>query len=320
MPEPAPPGAVENAAVARPETLTPEAVAAVLADFRTWLTENATPAEEQPLDLQAVLAQFTALRHEVNLQTRATRAQQEQSAQALSQLADTVEALERAGENARQARQATEDEVVRPVLKALVDLYDALALARRELLRLQEQSLPHLAALAAPPEPVPELPPAPEVPTAVPRSIAGPSWLGRLFGARPPEPSPDDETAAALRRAVEQQRETLTAWRHRLLESEQRRREAAEAAGRVRSFLDSVITGYTMSVQRVERALQQQGLEVIPAVGEPFDPEEMEVLDAVTDSGRPAGEVLEEVRRGYRWRGRVFRYAQVRVAKGNSSV
>jgi molecular chaperone GrpE len=41
----------------------------------------------------------------------------------------------------------------------------------------------------------------------------------------------------------------------------------------------------------------------------------MEVLEAVPANGRPAGEVVEEVRRGYRWRGQVFRYAQVRVAK-----
>jgi len=50
-------------------------------------------------------------------------------------------------------------------------------------------------------------------------------------------------------------------------------------------------------------------------VGEHFDPEIMEVVEAVAASGRPAGEVLEEVRRGYIWRESVFRYAQVRVAK-----
>ncbi len=69
-----------------------------------------------------------------------------------------------------------------------------------------------------------------------------------------------------------------------------------------------------MSLQRVERVLQQQGLETIPCVGAAFDPELMEVLEAVSGSGRPAGEVLEEVRRGYRWNDRVFRFAQVRVA------
>ena len=44
-------------------------------------------------------------------------------------------------------------------------------------------------------------------------------------------------------------------------------------------------------------------------------PERMEVVEVVSDSDRPSGEVVGEVRRGYLWRGCVFRYAQVRVAK-----
>jgi len=70
-----------------------------------------------------------------------------------------------------------------------------------------------------------------------------------------------------------------------------------------------------MSVERIDRALKGHGLQPIATVGETFDPERMEVLEAVTETGRPPGEVLEEVRRGYLYDGRVFRYAQVRVAK-----
>jgi len=88
-----------------------------------------------------------------------------------------------------------------------------------------------------------------------------------------------------------------------------------EGVKRVRQLLGSLVTGYRMGLQRVERALEQQGLEPIFATGTPFDPERMEVLEAVADTGRPPGEVIEEVRRGYLWRGRVFRFAQVRVAR-----
>ena len=70
-----------------------------------------------------------------------------------------------------------------------------------------------------------------------------------------------------------------------------------------------------MGVQRIDRALQQHGLEPIPCAGETFDPERMEVIEIVTDTDRPAGEVIDDVRRGYLWNGRVFRFAQVRVAK-----
>jgi molecular chaperone GrpE len=70
-----------------------------------------------------------------------------------------------------------------------------------------------------------------------------------------------------------------------------------------------------MSLQRIERALARHGLEPIASEGRAFDPEQMEVVEAVPGTGRPAGEVIEEVRRGYLYQSRVFRYAQVRVAK-----
>src|SRR5262249_43422121 len=238
MPEPPPPGVAEGAAGRRAPALTPEAVEAVLADSRAWLQQSAeSPAaappesEAEPIDLHTLLGQFVALRHEVNLQTRAVRAQQEQSAEALQQLSAALGALQRA----QSAPRPDEDEAVRPFLKTLVDLYDALALARREVQRVQE---------AAPaPEPSPEQPAVPQPP--------GTFWC-RWFG-----PAAD---AGRERRLVEQER----------------RRQAEEAARRVRQLLDSVLTGYTMSLQRLERALQQHGLEAIPAAGRPFDPERME--------------------------------------------
>lgn len=234
----------------------------MLADFRAWLLSAATtplpPSEvAEPLDLHTLLGQFIALKQEVNLLTRAARAQQEQNSETLRQYGETMQALARAQEQAAGAN----DDIVRPLLKTLIDLADSLGLARREMRRVQE-------AIAALEEPLAE---------------ATPSLWARLFGSA----------------AVERRRE--------------RRQRASEQA---RQFFESALTGYSMSLQRVERALQQQGLEPIPAVGEPFDPERMEVVAAVADSGRPAGEVVEEVRRGYLWRERVFRYAQVSVAKG----
>ncbi|MFO0843520.1 MAG: nucleotide exchange factor GrpE [Gemmataceae bacterium] len=92
--------------------------------------------------------------------------------------------------------------------------------------------------------------------------------------------------------------------------------ESTGHAERVAGALSALVTGYGMSLERVERALRKHGLEPIAAVGQPFDPERMEAMDAVADTGRPAGEVVEEVRRGYLWNGRLFRFAQVRVARG----
>jgi molecular chaperone GrpE len=286
------PGVAERDAVGRAETLTPEAIEAVLADFRAWLREAAAPPPAAPdaeaIDLHTLLAQFTALRHEVHLQTRAARAQQEQGAEALRQLGEALAALQQCQLNARLGEDRERDEALRPLLKTLVDTYDALSLAEREVRRVQETLLAHPEQPASAPVPVPE-----EAPAA-------PSFWARLVG---------------LGRTIADQQAAIAALRRQLNEERQLRPEAPAVAGRERQMLASVLAGYRMSLQRVERALQQSGLQPIPTVGEPFDPESMEVLEVVTDSDRPSGEVVGEVRRGYRWRDRVFRFAQVRVAK-----
>src|SRR5260370_798584 len=109
---PAPPVA-ENAAQPGSQALTPEAIDAVLAEFRGWLTAiaqmpiPATLPPEEPPDLHTLLSQFTALRHEVNLQTKATRAQQEQNSEMLRQLTQALETLEQAHAAAEQAQQSS---------------------------------------------------------------------------------------------------------------------------------------------------------------------------------------------------------------------
>ena len=47
----------------------------------------------------------------------------------------------------------------------------------------------------------------------------------------------------------------------------------------------------------------------------PFDPELHEALVSVEDSGRPSGEVVEILQKGYLFRGKVLRPAKVSVAK-----
>ena len=41
----------------------------------------------------------------------------------------------------------------------------------------------------------------------------------------------------------------------------------------------------------------------------------MTVIEVVDDPDRPPGEVVDEVRRGYTWRGRVLRFAEVRASR-----
>lgn len=59
-------------------------------------------------------------------------------------------------------------------------------------------------------------------------------------------------------------------------------------------------------------SLEKEGLERIPAVGVPFDPNEHEaVMHEAGDGGEQM--VVEELRSGYRWKGRVLRAAMVKV-------
>lgn len=305
MSEPPPTGVAQNPAVADHQALSPEAIEAVLADFRTWLAEFATapPAGEpsgsaETVDLHTLLGQFVALRHEVNLQTKASRAQLEQNAEALRQLAQAHDSLCKAQAAAQEADEQGQEELLRPLLKTLVDLYDALALGGREAQRVQDYVLPVMERMLTAIEPESEPPPAapPQTPTA-----SRPFWA---FW-RPTSPT----TAAEIHAQWED-------WWKKELQRRQARTEQLQQSGeRLRQMLTALITGYTMSLQRIERALRQQGLEPMNAAGEPFDPETMEVVEAVTDSGAEPGTVIEEVRRGYLWNGRVFRYAQVRVAR-----
>jgi molecular chaperone GrpE len=270
--------------------MSPEHVAAVLADFQAWLSALPAPLEETTAeategpDLFTLLEQLTALRHEVNLQTKATRSQQEQNAATIAQLTRTLDALQQSQAAAGQER----DDRLRPILKSLIDLYDALAVAGREAQRVQDAILPAIQeAIDRRTAEFPQLPP-----------VSEPSGLARWLGVRSPDLS-------AYQAAV-------TAWRKRELEDADRQRQEFT---RIKQFLVSLTTGYTMGLQRIERALKQHALQVIPAVGQAFDPERMEAVEAVTDSGQSPGQVLSELQRGYLWNGRVFRYARVRVAK-----
>ena len=67
--------------------------------------------------------------------------------------------------------------------------------------------------------------------------------------------------------------------------------------------------------RKLRQLLESEGVTTIDAAaGRPFDPREHEAIVNVPDTGRAEGEIVEEVRRGYRLRDRVIRPALVAVA------
>ena len=75
------------------------------------------------------------------------------------------------------------------------------------------------------------------------------------------------------------------------------------------------VEGVAAIDRKLRALLESEGVSQIDASpGRPFDPREHEAIATVAGTGRPEGEIVEEVRRGYRLRDRVVRPALVAVA------
>ena len=90
---------------------------------------------------------------------------------------------------------------------------------------------------------------------------------------------------------------------------------AIEAASRT-ADVESLLSGFRMTAQQVEKVLTDHGCKPIPTDGEAFDPA---VHDAILEQPAPGsapGTIVGTAVRGYTLHDRVVRPAQVIVAKG----
>ena len=78
--------------------------------------------------------------------------------------------------------------------------------------------------------------------------------------------------------------------------------------------VDSLKTGITMISTQLKSALVEAGLEEIDAAGKPFDPNIHEAVSQQESTETPEGHVMQQLRRGYRFRERLLRPATVIVA------
>lgn len=290
---------VEMSATAVPQTESDETPAAVSA------SEVSPEAEAvgSP-DLFALLAALTALRQEVKLQTRSARHDREQTAQALEQVSQTVAQIDTMRQADMERYEAAVQEAERAMVAALVEVHDAFSRATREAERIVASVATELRQWSVwlPPgqDRVIETPPG--LTSAKP--AASPpigqqgvfSWLRARF-RRPPQHVNVPTTA----RLADTGRPDATA----VLQ------QCRGAAGPMADRIEGLAEGYTLSLERLERLLATYGIEPIACLGQPVDAELMEVVQVVVDSSQPSGVVLDEVRRGYRRHGRVYRFAQV---------
>ncbi len=79
---------------------------------------------------------------------------------------------------------------------------------------------------------------------------------------------------------------------------------------------DPWVEGIAAIDRKLRALLESEGVTAIDALGRQFDPREHEALQRVAGTGAPEGEVVAELRRGYRIRDRVLRAALVAVSDG----
>jgi molecular chaperone GrpE len=252
----------------------------LLMRFAEWLREARAEAErcqqtrppaaptipiETDVGLYRLVEEFTALRHEVKLQTRSSRGLEEQTETLVSSLRQAIEALRSVEPKEAQAAFSAG----KALALALAELDDSLDRGRAqtekaiETLR-QEQGREALAL--------------------VNEFYAGQTWLHRTMFAD---------------------------YNERLCHFVERNQQPPRRA----AVLEALLDGYGLIQNRLAQILLAEGILRIDAVGRPVDPERMVVIEAVDGRGLPAGVVKDEVRRGYTWKGRLLRYAEVRATR-----
>jgi molecular chaperone GrpE len=250
----------------------------ILGQFRTWLeqtrreaaqvddTEASRSATEPRVGLDRLVEEFTALRHEVKLQTRSSRTLEERLEAALRLLGEAAETFRTA-----PAKTVTAvDKADKSLAAALAELDEALDRGRDQ----WEKSAPRLIG-----------PPSSALLAEVKANHAKRWWWQRL------------RTQAYHRQAcaLVEERE------------EQARKEREALVG-------ALLGGFVMIQQRLARNMTSAEVNRIPTVGRLVDPDQMIVIEVIDVEG-PAGQVVEELRRGYTWRGQVLRPAEVRAIR-----
>jgi molecular chaperone GrpE len=115
-----------------------------------------------------------------------------------------------------------------------------------------------------------------------------------------------------LERKLELEKQKIVLPFLEILDNLQRALDSASQAG----TLDHLLEGVQMTANLFRSKLQGMGIEAIPALNQPFDPNIEQAVGTVkvSDANRD-GVVAEEVQSGYRMNGQLLRAAQVRVGR-----
>ncbi|MGP8020197.1 MAG: nucleotide exchange factor GrpE [Limisphaerales bacterium] len=90
---------------------------------------------------------------------------------------------------------------------------------------------------------------------------------------------------------------------------------AAQNAPAPQSGTAALQDGIAMIQQQLKGILAETGLEEVDASGRPFDPTLHEAVSQLETTDAPEGQVIQQIRKGYKLRDRLLRPATVVVAK-----
>jgi len=78
---------------------------------------------------------------------------------------------------------------------------------------------------------------------------------------------------------------------------------------------DEYVKGIFRIKNQILDFLKKEGLEEMELVGQKFDPNLAEIVEAIEKEGLDSGVIVEEVKKGYKLNGRLLRPARVKVVK-----
>ena len=81
---------------------------------------------------------------------------------------------------------------------------------------------------------------------------------------------------------------------------------------------DSSLKGLTLIIKNIESMFEEQSVEIINSVGNPFDPNLHEAIEYTENSDIDDNVVISEIQSGYKIHGQVLRPSKVNVCKNKS--
>lgn len=90
--------------------------------------------------------------------------------------------------------------------------------------------------------------------------------------------------------------------------------ERALSTGQEASETESFVKGVDMIFRQIQQVMEQEGVQPMNAVGEPFNPEFHQAIMQVESDEYEEGFVVEEVQKGYMLKDKVLRPAMVKVS------